>query len=242
MADEVVDTPFGKFLVNPNECIGSTVKAGTVWDGPGFLQVIAREHGQLGTPGVSILDIGAHLGDWTIWLCGQGAWRVVACEPAPVMLNYLKANLDLNKPICADRVVVLPVAAYDRQTLLRWTVEYNPQDSGGAALQPAVPGPFREDLIQAAPLDDYRYLFGEGVSLIKVDAQGSDLRALEGLEQTILKDYPVIVFEWEAELAKAHGDTLEQAKQFLDTFGYSVHEWPSHPNNYLALPRAKEKL
>lgn len=232
MADEVVDTPFGKFLVNPAECIGATVKAGTVWDGPGFLQVIAREHGRLGEIGTTILDVGAHLGDWTIWLAGQGAWRVVAVEPAP---EKLKANLDLNKAICADRVIVIPAAAYDRQTTLYWTVPYTDQESGGAAVGLAAA---RGREVSAVVLDDYLPLFGQRVSLIKVDAQGCDLRALAGLAQTIQRDHPVIVFEWEAELAAAHGydDTLARAKAFLVTFGYQVIEWPSHPHNYLALP------
>ncbi len=38
MTDEVVTTPFGKFLINPNDCVGTTLKAGTLWDGPGFLR------------------------------------------------------------------------------------------------------------------------------------------------------------------------------------------------------------
>jgi len=233
MPDEVVDTPFGKFLVNPAECIGGCVKGGTVWDGPGFLQVIAREHGRLGEVDTTILDVGAHLGDWTVWLAQQGAWRVVAVEPAPVMIQYLKANLDLNKEICAERVVVVPVAAYSERTTLRWTVPYVPQDAGGAALSPAGV----EAEIPAAPLDDFRFLYGRRVSLIKIDAQGCDFAALLGLEQTIREHQPTIVFEWEPELAKAHGHTLEGCVDWLGTQGYQVQEWPSHRQNYLAVPR-----
>jgi FkbM family methyltransferase len=232
MPDEVVTTPFGQFLVNPAECIGSTVKAGTVWDGPGFLQVLAREHGHLGEPGTTILDIGAHLGDWTVWLASQGAWRVVAVEPAPLMLTYLKANLDLNKAVCADRVVVLPVAAYDRRATLDWTLPYDPQDSGGAALTPAEAGP---GPIPAASLDDYAYLWGERVSLIKVDAQGCDGAALMGLEHTIKAHHPALIFEWEERLAPPHGYDLSEIRRQLLLWGYRTHEWPSHASNYVAV-------
>lgn len=236
MGDEVVDTPFGKFLVDPAECVGATIKAGTVWDGPGFLQVLAREHGSLGTPGVTILDIGAHLGDWTIWLAGQGAWRVVAVEPAPLMVERLKANLDLNKPVCADRVVLLPIAAYDRRTTLHWTAPWTSQESGGAALSPdgtlVETGNSRS--VSAAPLDEYRFLFGERVSLIKVDAQGADAAALHGLGGTIRQHHPAIVFEWEERLAPVHGYTLNQTIRWLNELGYLVHEWPSHLDNYVA--------
>lgn len=236
MGDEVVDTPFGRFLVNPQECIGSTVKAGTIWDGPGFLQVLAREYGRLGEVGTTIIDVGAHLGDWTVWLAGQGAWRVVAVEPAPVMIDYLKANLDLNKAVCADRVVLLPFAAYDRLTTLHWTIPYSPQDSGGAALSPV--GTFITEgigrSVPAAPLDNFTHLFGSRVSLIKIDAQGCDGLVISGLLQTIRRYYPVIVFEWEEELAKAHGISLLATCDFLAGWGYHIEEWPSHRHNYVA--------
>jgi len=237
MSDEVVQTPFGSFLVNPDECIGGTVKAGTVWDGPGFLQVIAREYGRLGEDQVTILDVGAHLGDWAIWLAGQGAWRVIAVEPAPEMIRYLKANLDLNKPTCAETVVVLPVAAYDRKTDLIWTVPYEPRDSGGAALRRLQDHEVPDRPIPAAPLDDYQYLYGDHVSLIKIDAQGCDGAAIAGLGDTIHKHHPAIVFEWEEELSHAHPYPFAEVCRFLTGADYEIHEWPSHLHNFLARPR-----
>jgi FkbM family methyltransferase len=238
MNDEVVTTPFGKFLVNPAECIGGTVKAGTVWDGPGFLQVLAKEYGRLGEPGIAILDVGAHLGDWTVWLASKGAWRVVAVEPAPVMIDYLKANLDLNKSTCAESVVLLPIAAYDRSTTLQWTEPYSANDSGGAALTPDGT-PITEGNSRSVParrLDDYAYLFGDRVSLIKIDAQGCDGATIVGLTKTIEKDHPVIIFEWEERLAPPHGYTLQDVYGWLEARGYVVQEWPSHLHNYVALP------
>lgn len=237
MPDEVVDTPWGRMLVNTDECIGSTIKAGTVWDGPGFLQVIAREYGRLGEVGTTILDIGAHLGDWTIWLASQGAWRVVAVEPAPLMLNYLKANLDLNKAVCNDRVVILPVAAYNERALLQWATPYDPADSGGAALSGVRAQPLDPEVIVAAPLDEYDWLWGQRVSLIKVDAQGCDFAALQGLYGTIVAHRPIIVFEWETALATAHRHTLAGCISWLNQLGYEVQEWPSHLSNFLARPR-----
>jgi FkbM family methyltransferase len=233
MPDEVVQTPFGKFQVNPEECIGGTVKAGTVWDGPGFLQVIAREHGQLGTWGVTILDVGAHLGDWTVWLVREGAWRVVAVEAAPYMIQMFKANMDLNKDVCADRVMLLPYAAYDRTATLTWDQPYVERDAGGAALTLGE----EHGAIPARALDDFQWAYGERVSLIKIDVQGCDFRALLGLEQTITRDHPVIVFEWEPRLMAYHGDTLEETIAWLEARRYTVQPWPSHEPNYLALPR-----
>ncbi len=233
LGDEVVQTPFGKFLIDPQDLIGSTLKAGTLWDGPGFLEVIAKEYGQLGDQGVTILDVGANLGAFTIWLASQGAWRVVAVEPVPQTILRLKANLDLNQAICADTVVLLEIAAYDHGCRMRVDA-YDPTNPGGASV---VPDP--EGGIQAAPLDDFRFLWEGGLSLVKIDAQGCDGRVLRGLQQSIAIYRPTIVFEWDATLAKVHGDELADTLAWLDRRAYEVHPWPTHPDNYLALPRSR---
>jgi FkbM family methyltransferase len=234
MNEEVVTTPFGKFLINPQDCIGTTTKAGTLWDGPGFLQVIAKEYAGFGVAGTTILDIGANIGTFSVYCAGQRAWRVIAVEPVPQTMQRLKANLDLNQGICADVVIPLEVAAYSRREWLRCAA-YDADNMGGTAL--AVQHDVRHDLapIPGEPIDHYAYLFGTRVSLIKVDAQGCDAQALFGLTGTIEQHHPAIVFEWEADLAAQHSYTLDDLHQMLRTFGYTVWPWPSQPNNYLAL-------
>ena len=234
MSDEVVTTPFGQFLIDPRDIIGSTLKAGTLWDGPGFLQPIAHEYGRLGEPGVTILDIGANIGSFSVWLAHHGAWRVLAVEPVPETMAYLKANLDLNKDVCADRVIPLEVAAYDQLTHL-YTPELDRGNLGGTTLYTMPPLGRLDHSVSAFPLDDFSWTFGSRVSLIKVDTQGCDGAALMGLARTLERDHPALVFEWEADLAERHRYTLEQVQRWLELdFGYQVHEWPSHSHNYLA--------
>jgi FkbM family methyltransferase len=233
MPDEVIQTPFGKFLIDPADLIGSTLKAGTLWDGPGFLQPIALEYGALGEVGMTILDIGANQGAFSVWLASRGAWRVIAVEPVPSTMQRLKANLDLNREVTADSVIPLAVAAYDRQTTLALALPVDPGNSGAAALIPDALG-----TIPAYPLDQFSRLFGKRVSLIKVDTQGCDGKALLGLALTIIRDEPAIVFEWEPEMAKAHNQTLEGLIRWLTKdLNYTVEPWPTHATNFLALPR-----
>lgn len=237
-AEEVVATPFGKFLITRGDLIGETTRAGTLWDGPGFLQVIAKEHGRLGEPGVTILDVGANQGAFSIWLASQGAWRVVAVEPVPQIMQRLKANLDLNREITAGVVIPVEVAGYHRDCALDFNpARFDAGNWGGTALLPWL-GRWA-DAPHAVPLDTYQYLYGDRVSLIKVDAQGCDGAVILGLEQTLARDYPVIVFEWEEALAGPHGITLPHLLLWLTLRGYETHEWPTHKNNYLALWKGK---
>lgn len=235
-AEEVVQTPFGAFLVTRGELIGETTRAGTLWDGPGFLEVIAKEHGRLGEAGVTILDVGANQGAFAIWLATRGAWRVVAVEPVPQVMQRLKANLDLNRQFTSDVVLPLQIAGYYRvQQLVLGALD--PGNWGGTALLASTDG---ERSILGVPLDQFSWVFGSRVSLIKVDAQGCDGAVLSGLKDTLKRDRPVIVFEWEADLAKPHGYELVGTVTWLNSLGYDVHEWPTHKNNYLALPGTQE--
>lgn len=233
-ADQVVQTPFGKFLVNDQDLIESTLKAGTLWDGPGFLQVIAKQYARLGEAGVTVLDVGANVGSFSVWLAHHGAWRVLAVEPVPGTMQRLKANLDLNRDVCAGVVVPIEVAAYHRCTSLV-VVDHDPRNVGGTALRPLDEHEAPTRCIPAVCLDQYQWL-APHVSLIKIDTEGCDGVALRGLEQTIARDHPAIVFEWEATLALPHGYTLGDALAWLrGAWGYTVHEWPSQPGNYLAV-------
>lgn len=234
MSDEVVETPFGKFLIDPADIIGSTTKAGTLWDGAGFLQPIAIEHGRLGERGTTILDVGANIGTFSVWLARQGAWRVVAVEPEPTTMRYLKANLDLNRDVCANVVIPVETAAYDRPCRMVLAAKIDPGNLGGTALIERQGGP-----IAAEPLDCCQHLWGDRLSLIKIDAQGCDGAALMGLQLTLRRHHPVIVFEWEADLAQAHGYTLKQVCAYLEAEGYHAPQlWPCYANNYLVLPAA----
>lgn len=233
MTEDVVSTPFGQFLVTAGELIGETTRAGTLWDGPGFLQPIAIEHGRLGEVGTTILDVGANQGAFSIWLAAHGAWRVIAVEPQPQVMQRLKANLDLNRAVTADRVIPVEAAAYDRKVALACG-PLDPGNWGGTALRVT---PEAADVpVLAIPLDDLRECFGRRVSLIKIDAQGCDFAVLRGLQATIDRYAPVIVFEWEADLAAAHGDTFDACLQWLTDRYYNVTEWVSQPHNYLARP------
>ena len=78
------------------------------------------------------------------------------------------------------------------------------------------------------------------VALIKIDAQGCDLRVLKGAEQTIRQCRPVVTFEFEEKLAALHGDTLPAFEAFIAELDYEltplVHS-SSTQQDFCARPR-----
>jgi FkbM family methyltransferase len=232
---EVVQTPFGKFQIYPQDLIGSTTKAGTLWDG-GLLQPLAREYGQLGESGRTIYDIGANIGTFSVWLAAHGAWRVIAVEAHPQVMLMLKANLDLNRDPCTSTVIPIEVAAYSHACQMRQGRPDPLPVDGNIGSHYVVEDPAGP--IRAEALDAYRWLTGRGVSLIKVDAEGCDLPALQGLRATIEGDQPAIIFEWlPTALLYTLDHTWADVQAFFDGLGYVIHEWPALPSNYLACPQ-----
>jgi hypothetical protein len=82
------------------------------------------------------------------------------------------------------------------------------------------------------------------ISLIKIDAQGCDLRALVGLRETIERWHPPILFEWEANLAALHGDDWWDVGEFFGGISgkYKLisQEPRGYANNYVAVPEGVE--
>lgn len=67
-------------------------------------------------------------------------------------------------------------------------------------------------------IDSYEY--ATPVSVIKVDAQGSDFFAIIGAEGTIRKYHPMIIFEYEAEYDSIFDVSFERLDQWLVSLGY----------------------
>lgn len=62
------------------------------------------------------------------------------------------------------------------------------------------------------------------IGLIKVDAQGCDLPALIGLEQTILRCHPKLIVEFEPNLAKLHGHNEQNYRDWFTAHDYKTED------------------
>jgi FkbM family methyltransferase len=133
-------------------------------------------------PGMTFVDIGANVGYFSVLaskLVGPEG-TVVAVEPAPGNLALLRSNLWRNG--CSN-VQVLPIAAH----VLRGHAQMVLSSGGGSGnwLQE---GPVDDPavLVPCAPLDD---LLGDvPVDVVKCDAEGSDVFAIQGMRRTIARN------------------------------------------------------
>jgi FkbM family methyltransferase len=185
------------------------------WISVGHEDALAPVLDALMPPGGVFLDVGAHVGRWSLRLAAK-AERVIAVEANPATAAALRYHLALND---VGNVTVLELAAWDEPAQLA-LFDGNAKVNGGSTrvleaepidgVMPDVP------LTEAKPLD-YVLADEERLDLVKLDVEGADLRALEGMRETLARLAPVLFVE-DHSIYGYYGHAELVAK--LDDLGY----------------------
>lgn len=158
-------------------------------------------------PGDVVLDLGAHIGYYTLLasrLVGP-AGRVYAFEPHPRNARYLRRHVAMNR--CLN-VEVLERAAYDRRGTLGFDF-----GSGSGTGRIREGGPMS---VAAVRLDDFAAERGISPRVLKVDVEGGERPVLAGAREILRGDRPLLFLS-------THGD--EQASEcrcLLAGLGYRM--------------------
>jgi FkbM family methyltransferase len=178
-------------------------------------------------PGWTVVDVGAHLGFFTLLLAhlaGESG-RVFAFEAHPDNARWLRQNITLNE--VNARVCVENLALSDgSQAVVRlhaprfytsaWSmVRTNP---GGRFLE-----------IRAASADQY-FAQGPRVDFVKMDIEGGEHLALLGMRELLHNHQPVLMVE-------LHGEEGERAARLLAESRYTLTDMsdrPAHAPTFLS--------
>lgn len=182
--------------------------------------------------GATVLDVGANIGNHSCWFSGLFA-RVIAFEPNPLSAHLLEANRIMNR---LDNVELVQVALSDRNGQVAFEVNCS-GNLGGSKLSTADVASSADAIEVAACRGDVvlESMLGanEDVALLKVDVEGHEHAALRGLERTIRRHKPIIMFE----SASAHGEGGSHAVlDMLEGWGYEniyVVEPAQHRSSWL---------
>jgi FkbM family methyltransferase len=176
-------------------------------------------------PGDVCLDIGAHIGYYTVLAAKAlgSAGRVYAFEPSPTSYRRLLANAQLNgfENITA---VELAVGEDEGSAVL---YEVPGQNSGMATLHPALAAksalPAREVVVAVGPLTsvvpeaDLRR-----VRVIKIDVEWHELPVLRSLSPVFDFGAPLSVFvEWTPR--QSAPEAADQMRSFCQRYGFTVY-------------------
>lgn len=153
------------------------------WDRSIFLHVMQGEYGELNFPGAVVLDIGAHIGSFSMLAAARGAARVVALEPGSSNFELLQRNA-LNFPVIETR----RIAAWpddNHGASLIWRPCGTHENTGGASVLPVsdISGYTLIDQgAEAVGIVVFDELLCElgAVDILKIDAEGSEYPLLLG--------------------------------------------------------------
>jgi FkbM family methyltransferase len=167
-------------------------------------------------PSDVFVDVGANVGYFTV-LCAPRVARVVAFEPTPVTYGYCRANVALNGLTNVDLFDVglwhedatLPVSQ-DASSLM--TAAVNVGGSAGG------------ETIRVVSLDALvrRDLCLPRLDVIKMDIEGAELAALNGMQETLARLRPAIVMELNRPALAACGATHDQVWDFFARASYEL--------------------
>lgn len=202
-----------------NDVIGRRIRVQGAYE-PEVLAAIDAIAGDAGLNNGVALDIGANIGNHAVSMSRTFS-RVIAFEPHPVMAAALRANALLNG--CENlQVIELAIGAHQGQGILQ---QQEPDNFGMFEL--ALDHPIATDaanrvavqqvtveLARGDDVLDQVLAPGERITLIKIDIEGTELPALQGLTACLRRDQPVICFEVRT---PAEG---QQVRAFLVDMGY----------------------
>jgi FkbM family methyltransferase len=173
--------------------------------------------------GTLVIDIGACFGFWTIPLAQSCAGAVVAVEPMPQNLDYLRRNVDANG--VTSKVTVVPFVLSDRREAVRLQIE---SKGVGNALVATGQHERYSDYVEAylgqsVLLDDLD-LPTLPCSAMKIDVEGFELHVLTGARKFIATHRPIILGEFHPAFFQLRGEPLDQAESWALANGYQVFE------------------
>jgi len=159
-----------------------------------------------------VLDIGANIGNHTLYLAAVVGCRVVAFEPNPILATPLQASIALNG--LEERVSLIRkgVGSAEAKAVFE---ESKPDNLGAQSLTLIDAADSSDDNASAmdvVPLDGMT--FEQPVKAIKIDVEGMELDVLKGAKRLIEKDLPSLFIEShnEEQFLLIHG--------FLEKWGY----------------------
>jgi FkbM family methyltransferase len=180
---------------------------------------------RLVAPGMSVIDVGANLGWYTLLMARAGA-RVHALEAFPYNHGLLTRNVAENG--LTDSVVTHLVGCASEPGTGRVCAIPNTVNLGSMFVltDPEVPTPDGFDSVEIplARVDDL-VPATEVIEIVKMDIEGAELTALQGMERILTRDRPVILLELNSRtLREYHGVEPRDLVEYLRSFGYRLAE------------------
>jgi FkbM family methyltransferase len=169
-------------------------------------------------PGWVVIDVGAHIGYYTLLFARRVGERgcVLAVEPALATFASLRRNIELNPAV---NVRACRMALSDRQGVAR--LRFGKHSGLTHLATHDDPG---DETTPMSTLDDFVKEQGlTRLDFLKVDIEGAEGRLLAGAVDTLRRLRPIVMIEVNPAALAMLGERAEDLVRRLEALGYSLH-------------------
>ncbi len=205
--------------VNPVEHIGSYIFFTGYYE---TLEVWALK--KLIKPDSVILDVGAHIGTWSLLFAKMApAGRVYAFEPSG-MFERLKYNVEINPQLSTIHLLNLALGAVPGEVALAekpGPLMEKRLNYGNIQLDLQSTGQGKENRVRVVALD--AWVVSENIrklDWIKMDVEGMEFLALEGGLKSLEEFQPNLMIEINEQALGRYNSSLLQLQEMLKRLGY----------------------
>ena len=171
-------------------------------------------------PGMTVLDVGAHHGLYTLLTSKRVGrkGRVIAFEPSPRERKRLKQHVRVNR--CAN-VTVVPIALGDYTGEAELFVVSKFEDWCNSLRPPAVKRSTSKIRVEVKRADEALEALGiTKVDFIKLDVEGAELSFLKGAAGILRDSRPVVLVEVQDSRTKPWGYAGREIIEFMEQLKY----------------------
>jgi FkbM family methyltransferase len=173
------------------------------------------------------IDVGAHIGYYTMLVHKLGAEKIIAIEPDPRVFRILNRAIEANK---LENIITINIAAYNKSNV---TLELHLSTKSGfssisSSHLPKTCGGTAS--VKTITLDEVvRTLNLDKIDLVKIDVEGAEAYVLLGAQKVINQFRPLLLVE-------VLGANRENVFEFFGTKKYDRVGPFSHGQNFLFIP------
>jgi FkbM family methyltransferase len=200
-------------VLKGDDVLTTCIKTTRFWEYNTRMQVYTQL-----SQGGSYVEVGANLGTDTV-LAAEHFKMCYLFEPSTRHAAILKKNMELNE-ISNYRFFPAAVSDHCGADRLYFGISEN---TGSAALAQNLPGMDRFEEVQLVTLDSALADVTD-VTMMHIDAEGHDIKVLQGARQFIARQTrrPFIKMEFQPRSLTIHGSDISELIRFMDEFKYQA--------------------
>jgi FkbM family methyltransferase len=209
-----------RMWLDPNDFVSRTVLETGQWE-PQSWRIVEQDL----RPGSTFVDVGAHIGYYTLkaaTVVGP-AGHILAIEPNPETARILAGNVRASN---AAAVSIQAVACSDTETTLQLfaAAEGNTGETSLSRANASQERPVTKTYqVRARPLDAIVRESGvTHVDAIKIDVEGAEFLVLRGAQETLTRFHPAILIELLDRQLREMRTSIAEVVAFLQAQGYSI--------------------